>query len=81
LVGRHGGKRPLGRHRRWWEDNIKINLQEVRWGAWIGFIWLNIGTGGALLWMLYWNFGFHKMGGISWLAEELLASQEGLCSM
>ena len=23
------GKRPLGRHRRRWEDNIKVDLQEV----------------------------------------------------
>jgi hypothetical protein len=27
------------------------------------------------------NLRFHKMRGISWLAEKLLASQEGLCSM
>jgi hypothetical protein len=27
------------------------------------------------------NFGFHKMWGIFWLAEDLLASQEGLCSL
>jgi hypothetical protein len=26
------GKRPLGRPRRRWEDNIKMDLQEVRWG-------------------------------------------------
>ena len=29
LVGKLGGKRPLGRHRRRWEDNIKMDLQEV----------------------------------------------------
>jgi hypothetical protein len=29
LVGRHKGKRPLGRPRRRWEDNIKMDLQEV----------------------------------------------------
>ena len=29
LVGKPEGKRPLGRHRRKWEDNIKIDLQEV----------------------------------------------------
>jgi hypothetical protein len=29
LVGRAEGRRPLGRHRRRWEDNIKIDLQEV----------------------------------------------------
>jgi hypothetical protein len=29
LVGKLEGKRPLGRPRRRWEDNIKMNLQEV----------------------------------------------------
>jgi hypothetical protein len=29
LVGRPEGRRPLGRPRRRWEDNIKIDLQEV----------------------------------------------------
>jgi len=32
LVGRPEGKRPLGRHRRRWENNIKMDLQEVEWG-------------------------------------------------
>jgi hypothetical protein len=36
LVGRPEGWRPLGRPRRRWEDNIKIDLQEVGWGAWTG---------------------------------------------
>jgi hypothetical protein len=49
LVGRPEGRRPLGRPRRRWEDNIKMDLQEVGWGAWTGFIWLRIGTGGRLL--------------------------------
>jgi hypothetical protein len=31
LVGRPEGRRPLGRPRRRWEDNIKMDLQEVRW--------------------------------------------------
>jgi hypothetical protein len=36
LVGRPEGRRPLGRPRRRWEDNIKIDLQEVGWGMdWI----------------------------------------------
>ena len=30
LVGKPEGKRPLGRPRRRWEDNIKVDLQEVR---------------------------------------------------
>jgi hypothetical protein len=29
LVGKPEGKRPLGRPRRRWEENIKIDLQEV----------------------------------------------------
>ena len=29
LVGKHEGKRPLGRPRFRWEDNIKMDLQEV----------------------------------------------------
>jgi len=29
LVGKPEGKRPLGRYRVRWEDNIKIDLQEV----------------------------------------------------
>jgi hypothetical protein len=32
LVGKSEGKRSLGRPRRRWEDNIKIDLQEVGWG-------------------------------------------------
>ena len=32
LVGKTVGKRPLGRPRRKWEDNIKMDLQEVGCG-------------------------------------------------
>jgi hypothetical protein len=32
LVGRPDGKRQLGRPRRSWDDNIKMDLQEVGWG-------------------------------------------------
>jgi hypothetical protein len=46
-----------------------------------GLSWLRIGTGGGLLWMRQWTSGFHKMRGISWLADKPLASQEGLCCM
>jgi hypothetical protein len=31
LVGRPEGRRPLGRPRRRWEDNIKMDLQGVGW--------------------------------------------------
>ena len=33
LVGNPEGKRPLGRPRHRWEDNIKVNLQEVGGGG------------------------------------------------
>jgi hypothetical protein len=31
LVGIPEGKRPFGRHRRRWEDNIQMNLKEIGW--------------------------------------------------
>jgi hypothetical protein len=50
--------------------------------AWTGLIWFfRIGTGVGLLWMRWWTVGFHKMRGTAWLAVDLSASQEGLCSM
>jgi hypothetical protein len=49
LVGKLEGRRTLGRPRRRWEYNIKMNLREVGWGAWTESIWLRIGTGGELL--------------------------------
>jgi hypothetical protein len=38
LVGKPDGKRPLGRSRRKWVDNIRMDLGEVGWGDvnWIG---------------------------------------------
>ena len=41
-------KEPLGRPMRGWEDNIKMDFQEVGWGAWTGLIWFRIRTGGGL---------------------------------
>jgi transposase len=35
LVGRPEGKRPLGRPRRRWVDNIKMDLREIGWDYWI----------------------------------------------
>jgi hypothetical protein len=49
LVRNPEGKRPLGRTRRRWEDNIKIDLQEVGGGCGTGWIWLRIGTVGRHL--------------------------------
>jgi len=52
LMGKPEGKRTLGRRRRRWEDNIKMDLQEVGCGAWTGSNWLRIGTsdGHVLMW-------------------------------
>jgi hypothetical protein len=36
LVQKPDGKKPLGRHRHRWEDNIKIFIGDSVW-AWIGF--------------------------------------------
>ena len=36
FVGKPEENRPLGRPRRRWEDNIKMNLQEVGWGGGCG---------------------------------------------
>jgi hypothetical protein len=32
-VGKPEGKRPLGRPRRRWEDNIRMDLREIGWGG------------------------------------------------
>jgi hypothetical protein len=51
LVGRSEGKRPLGRPRRRWEDDIKMDLREIRVDRRTGFSWLRIGSSGGLLWV------------------------------
>jgi hypothetical protein len=56
LVGKPEEKRPLGRPRRRWEDNIKMDIQKV------GGCWLRIGTGGGHLWVRRGTLEFHKCG-------------------
>jgi len=46
-VGKPEGKRLLGRHRRRWDVNIKMDLQEVGCGVWTESSWFRIGTGGG----------------------------------
>jgi hypothetical protein len=48
LVGGPEGSRPLGRPRRGWEDNIKMDLKSVG-RAWTGLIWFTVGTSDGLL--------------------------------
>ena len=49
LVGKRVGKRPLGRPKRGWEDNIKMDVQERVVGVWTGLSWFRIGPGGRHL--------------------------------
>jgi hypothetical protein len=42
LVGKSEGKIPLGRTRRRWVDNIKIDLREKRW---YGMGWIDLAQG------------------------------------
>jgi len=42
LVGKLEGKRPFGRPRRRWEDNIKMDFQEMRCG---GIDWIELAQG------------------------------------
>jgi hypothetical protein len=58
LAGIPVGKRPLGRPRRRWVNNIWI-----KWGGnvVIGLIRRRTGTNGGPLWTRYWSFVFHKV--------------------
>ena len=49
LTGKPTGKRPLGRPRRRWEDNIKMDLEEIRINVGIELIRLRIGIIGEPL--------------------------------
>ena len=49
LVGKPEGKSPLGRPRRRWVDNIRMELQRWVVGMWTGLGWPRIGTGGGRL--------------------------------
>jgi len=49
LMGKPNGKRPLESSRLKWEDNNKMDLQDIGLGGWTGLIFLNIGSGCRLL--------------------------------
>jgi hypothetical protein len=49
VVGKTEGKRILGRPWPRWEDNIKMDLQEVGCVEWNELMLFRIGTGGGLL--------------------------------
>jgi hypothetical protein len=65
MVGRPEGRRPLGRPRHRSEENIKIDLQEVRWGF---MDWIDMAQDKDRLRALVnavMTFGFHKTRRIS----------------
>lgn len=39
LVGKPEGKKPIGRPRYRWQDNIKVNLEEI---GWVGMDWVDV---------------------------------------
>jgi hypothetical protein len=74
LVGRPEGRRPLGRPRRRWEDNIKMDIGEVGWG---GMNWIELAQDRDR-WRALVNAVMNLRVPQN---DKLLASQEGLCSM
>ena len=66
LVGKHAGKRPLGRPRRRWKDNIMMDLKEVGCG---GMDWIDMAQDRdrwrALVYVFVNLRSFIKCGGIS----------------
>jgi hypothetical protein len=49
LVGKPEGKRPLGRPKCRWEDNIRMDLQEV---GWWGMDWIKLAQDRDMCWAL-----------------------------
>jgi hypothetical protein len=82
LVGKPEGKRPFGRPRRRWEDNIKMDVQEVGGGR---GDWMELAQDGdrwrALVSTIK-NLRVPQNAGIFLVnCENWSASQEGLCFM
>ena len=67
-MGKPEGRRPLGRPKRRWKDNIKIDLREMGWSY--GLDRSASGQGQAAGSCAFGDepYGFHKMRGISRVA-------------
>jgi hypothetical protein len=48
-VGKPGRKKPLGRPRRRWVDNIKMDIREIGWG---GVHWMDMAQNRDQWWVL-----------------------------
>jgi hypothetical protein len=69
-------KNPLATPRHRLEDDIKTNLIEIRWK---GKDWINLAWGRKNWWAfvnMVWTFGFSKMQGTFWIAEDMLTFKE-----
>lgn len=44
LIGKPEGNRQLGRYGCRWKSNIKMNLTDIRWEVWTGFISIRMRT-------------------------------------
>jgi hypothetical protein len=69
LVGNPKGKGPLGRHRRRWDDNIRMDLREIRCE---GVDWIHLDQCRDQCWTVVktvMNLRVHKRRGIFLLAE------------
>jgi hypothetical protein len=62
ITGKPTGKRTLGRPRCRWEDNIRMDLEDIGINAGIGLIRLRIGIIGEPLWMRLWTPGSTSHG-------------------
>jgi hypothetical protein len=81
LVGKPEGKRPIGRPRHRWVDNIKMDLLEIGWGGvdWIGLAqdrdrWRALVNAVT-------NFGFHEMLGDYRVPKQLGISRVVVSSL
>jgi hypothetical protein len=67
VVEKPEGKRPYGRPRCIWEDNVTMDLREVGWES---VDWIHLGQDGSAAG----TFRLCKRRGIPWRAEQLLAA-------
>jgi len=73
-------KTSLDRPTRRLEKNLNTNLRHIKCMVLMKFAWLTIRKNGGLLWNRQWTLGFHKMRGISWIANWLLLKVSALYS-
>jgi hypothetical protein len=83
LVGKSEVKRPLGRPRRIWENNIKMDLQEVGGdrGDWIELAQDTDRWAGTCGYGEELSSSINAGNFLTSCKDLLLASQEGLCSI